>query len=135
MLRMVCALFLLFSFLLPSYASLESIDIVKVCDGDTIKVRCGGEVFNLRLAGIDCYETGKINRAYKQAYLDKITIEEVVERGKFSKEYLRKRLQESKDFKVKITDTGRYGRPVGILYSDGVDMNSELIRKGGCFPY
>ena len=36
--------------------------------------------FYLRLVGIDCYETKNINRAYKQAYTDNLTVEEVIKK-------------------------------------------------------
>lgn len=133
MVRILSIVFILF--ICSSVFSMGKIEIVKVCDGDTVKIKSGKEVFNLRLAGVDCYETGKINRAYKQAYLNKITIEEVVERGKYSKEYLEKRVAQSKDISIKVITTGRYGRPVGHLYLDGINMSYELIKKGKCLPY
>lgn len=80
---------ILFMVALPLYAdSLTPITITKIYDGDTVGARIEGEVFLVRLKGIDCYETMRISRAYRQAYEENITIEEVVERGGKSKEYL-----------------------------------------------
>lgn len=52
---------------LPAFAAIP-IEVLEVYDGDTIKVKVNnGNDFLIRLQGIDCYETSKINRAYKQA--------------------------------------------------------------------
>ena len=74
------SLFLLL-IIMPAYASIP-VEVLKILDGDTIKVKLdSGNKFSIRLIGIDCYETNKINRAYKQAYVNDISIEEVVKRG------------------------------------------------------
>lgn len=132
---MVLFLILYFSLILPVQAGVVPVQVVKVCDGDTVKLKRGKSKFSLRLAGIDCYETGKINRAYKQAYLNKITIEEVVRRGKCSKEYLKARVSSGTNFGMEVTNIGRYKRPIGDFYIDGVKINQEMIKKGGCFAY
>ena len=46
-------------------------------DGDTVRVKIDtGNKFNIRLQGIDCFEVVKIHRAYRQAYLENLTIDE-----------------------------------------------------------
>ena len=51
---------------------------------------------HVRLVGLDCCETTVINRAYKQAYEKKISIDEVIERGKESTDILNRFLAENK---------------------------------------
>ena len=56
-------------------------------DGDTIDVKIEKNTFPVRLIGIDCYETGRIHRAYRQAYDNNLSIDEVIARGKQSTAY------------------------------------------------
>ena len=49
-----------------------------------ITVRIEKNTFPVRLIGIDCYETGRIHRAYHQAYDNNLSIDEVIARGKQS---------------------------------------------------
>lgn len=64
------------------------VKLVKIIDGDTIQVKIDNNKFQVRLIGIDCYETIKIHRAYRQAYENNLSIEEVLKKGIFSKKYL-----------------------------------------------
>ena len=77
----------------PAFAA-EKIEaqVIKVTDGDTIEVLIDNKQETVRLLGVDCYETYPNNRAYKQAYTEKITVEKVVELGKLAKYYVQKEL-------------------------------------------
>ncbi len=117
-------------------AQTESIRITKVTDGDTVKGIVNGKEISIRLTGIDCYETSKRDRAYKQAYLNKMTIEEVVQRGKDSKEILTNLLRTNNNITVQFTDIDkRYKRNVGILYAGEVNVNEYMMQKGGCMCF
>ena len=129
---------ILFLFALPLYAdSLTPITITKIYDGDTVGARIEGEVFLVRLKGIDCYETMRISRAYRQAYEEKITIEEVVKRGERSKEYLSGLFNKVGKDRIYFQFQGvdRYSRALGVLYFGRVNVNEEMINKGGCLVY
>ena len=90
----------------------------------------------MEISGIDCYETSKRDRAYKQAYLNKITIEEVVQKGKESKTILANLLQNQSNVTVKFTDTdNRYNRNVGIIYINDINVNEYMIKNGGCMAF
>ena len=66
------------------------IEIIEIKDGDTVLAKLeNGNKFVIRLYGIDCYESKKIHRAYKQAYLDNISIDDIVEKGLLTKQYLK----------------------------------------------
>ncbi len=125
-------------FLTPAIfaAQTESIRITKITDGDTVKGIVNGKEISIRLSGIDCYETSKRDRAYKQAYLNKMTIEEVVQRGKDSKEILTNLLRTNNNITVQFTDIDkRYKRNVGILYAGEVNVNEYMMQKGGCMCF
>lgn len=129
---------ILFLFALPLYAdSLTPITITKIYDGDTVGARIEGEVFLVRLKGIDCYETMRISRAYRQAYEEKITIEEVVKRGERSKEYLSGLFNKVGKDRIYFQFQGvdRYSRALGVLYFGRVNVNEEMINGGGCLVY
>ena len=129
---------ILFLFALPLYAdSLTPITITKIYDGDTVQAEVEGEVFLVRLKGIDCYETMRINRAYRQAYEEKITIEEVVKRGERSKEYLSGLFNKVGKDRIYFQFQGvdRYSRALGVLYFGRVNVNEEMINGGGCLVY
>ena len=64
------------------------VQLIKIKDGDTIDVKIEKNTFPVRLIGIDCYETGRIHRAYRQAYDNNLSIDEVIARGKQSTAYL-----------------------------------------------
>ncbi len=114
-----------------SKVCLDNIKITKITDGDTVKGIINGKEISIRLSGIDCYETSKRDRAYKQAYLNKITIEEVVEKGKESKTILTNLLQNQNNVTVKFTDVdNRYNRNVGILYINNINVNEYMIKNG-----
>lgn len=129
---------ILFLFALPLYAdSLTPITITKIYDGDTVQAEVEGEVFLVRLKGVDCYETMRISRAYRQAYEEKITIEEVVERGEKSKEYLSGLFNQVGKDRIYFQFQGvdRYSRALGVLYFGRVNVNKEMINGGGCLVY
>ena len=66
-----------------------SAEIVKIIDGDMIILKVNKNEFSARLIGIDCFETNANNRAYKQAYLNNLSIDDVLLRGRNSKKYLK----------------------------------------------
>ena len=113
------------------------ITITKIYDGDTVGARIEGEVFLVRLKGVDCYETMRISRAYRQAYEENITIEEVVERGGKSKEYLSALFNQVGKDRIYFQFQGvdRYSRALGVLYFNKMNVNEEMINKGGCLVY
>lgn len=122
--------------LVMANSCLSQIRITKVSDGDTVKGIVNGKEVSVRLSGIDCYETSKRDRAYKQAYLNKISIEDVVKNGLESKKILANLLRNNNNITFKTTDVDkRYNRLVGILYVGDINVNEYMIQKGGCLVY
>ncbi len=117
-------------------ACLENIKITKVTDGDTVRGIVNGKEMSIRLSGIDCYETSKRDRAYKQAYLNKMSIEDVVKKGKESKEILTNLLKNNNNITVRFTDVDkRYNRNVGIIYAGNLNVNDYMVQNGGCMMF
>lgn len=89
--------------------------VVKVIDGDSLKIQRNGELLEVRLYGIDTPE-------YKQAFSNK------------AKQFT-KRLAYRKVVSVVEKDIDRYGRIVGLVTSQGKLVNRELVRNGFAWYY
>ena len=94
---------------------LESLKIKKIVDGDTVHLFYQDEVYKIRLTEIDAPERD-------QPY------------GSNSTEYLKGLLKEGK-VDADISGTDRYGRKLGRLYWQGMDINRELVSAGYAWVY
>ena len=89
--------------------------VVKVVDGDTLKILQQGKEVTIRLAEIDAPE-------YKQPFWKK------------SKKALEKRVA-GKRVTVEEFDRDQYGRIVGHVYLNDVWINGELVQQGYAYVY
>ncbi|RPH03499.1 MAG: thermonuclease family protein [Alphaproteobacteria bacterium TMED93] len=90
--------------------------LVKVVDGDTIRILDqGSNIIKVRLAGIDAPE---ITQQY----------------GIQSRIALKRMLKDRK-FTIQILNKDRYGRSVGIIYIDQLDVNHNMIKEGNAWAY
>ena len=90
--------------------------VVSIADGDTITMLDSSKKqVKIRLYGIDCPEKG-------QAF------------GKAAKK-LTSRLTYKQMATVTEYDTDRYGRTVGVVLVDGVNINEAIIRAGYAWQY
>ena len=116
-------------------ASKTPVKIVKILDGDTTRAKINDNIFSIRLIGIDCYETTPNNRAYRQAYNNNLTIDEVIKNGKFSKKYLINLYKKSNVQTFEFMGLDYYKRPLGVLYFDDVNINQKMLNHGGCLKF
>ena len=99
--KIFLSILIFFLVVTPSCAASKTpVRIVKILDGDTVRAKINDNIFSIRLIGIDCYETTPNNRAYKQAYNNNLTIDEVIKNGKFSKKYFIYIYYKSTDYKA-----------------------------------
>uniref|UniRef100_UPI0040258498 thermonuclease family protein n=1 Tax=Candidatus Stercorousia sp. TaxID=3048886 RepID=UPI0040258498 len=112
----------------------QKVNLVRVLDGDTVVVsNFLHQEIHVRLVGLDCCETTVINRAYKQAYEKKISIDEVIERGKESTDILNRFLAENKgQLVLKAQGLDKYNRTLGIIYAGKTNINDYMVEKGKC---
>jgi endonuclease YncB( thermonuclease family) len=90
--------------------------VVGVTDGDTITLLDPGkQQIKVRLAEIDTPESG-------QPY------------GKRAKQEL-SGLVFNKMVTVKVQDIDRYGRTVGRVYANSLDVNAEMVKRGAAWVY
>ena len=95
----------------------ELLTEIKVTDGDTVKGKYANELIKIRLAEIDAPEL-------KQTF------------GVESKNCLKELIKQS-DGKVffKFKEKDRYKRYVGWLYSEDLDINLEMVKRGCAWVY
>lgn len=114
--------------------------IVKVIDGDTVRIWMKESNVNVRLAGIDCYETS-VNSHIQHQRNRGDTDESIIERGLRAKSILINKLRAHHPIYLEITGVDeRYGRLVGIFYykdNQGklVSINREMMMTGYCPQY
>jgi len=128
----VFLILILFIFI-NSVSALTQIKVLKIYDGDTIQAQTdGGNKFSIRLIGIDCFETSKINRAYKQAYINKLNIDNVIKKRNKAKIYLEELYKNNSKTSFDFVGVDKYGRVLGVLWFDNFNVNEELLNKGYC---
>jgi len=110
-----CRLFLFLLFL-TSVANAQLVGkVVSIADGDTFTMLVDNEQIKVRLHGIDCPEKS-------QPY------------GNVAKEFLSSSIF-GKVVSVKKLDVDRYGRTIGMVTVDGVNINEKLLEEGLAWHY
>lgn len=97
-------------------ASIISGRVVSIADGDTITILAAGNIqTKIRLYGIDCPEK-------TQAFGDKAK--------KFTSS-----LVGGKNVAITAYDIDKYGRTVGIVYAEEINVNEQIIKAGLAWQY
>lgn len=86
-----------------------------VYDGDTVLMDSAGKKVKIRLAGIDAPELSQ-------------------EFGDKSRSLL-SRLIEKKKISVSVTGEDSYGRFIGTVFIDGLDINAVMLKNGAAWHY
>ncbi len=102
------------------------VELLRVVDGDTVDVRIdlGFNVWHkcrVRLMGINAPESRTRDKEEKK-------------RGLAAKQWLIDRL-EYKEIEMQSYGTGKYGRVLGELFVDGVNINQLMVEKGHAVDY
>lgn len=113
----VLSVFVFCTALLPANATeIYQAKVIGVTDGDTIKVlRTGNKQVKIRLAGIDCPERKQPwGTKAKQAASDLVAGQTVT---------------------IEKLTTDRYGRTIGRVFANGLNVNRSLVEGGNCWVY
>lgn len=90
--------------------------VVKITDGDTLTLLTKKEEqIRVRLAEIDTPERGQPFGRKSQDALSALVWDQ--------------------DIAVRVVDIDRYGRTVGRIYVDGVDVSAEMVIRGAAWVY
>ena len=104
--------------------------VTKIVDGDTIDVLLdmGFDIkyqSRVRLFGIDTPESRTRNREEKV-------------RGLLSKAYLKDAIKKAKKLTIKThkgSETGKFGRILGEIFADGINLNLKMCTEGYAVQY
>lgn len=100
----------------PAFAQTITGKVTGVSDGDTIKVLTADKKeVKIRFDGVDCPETGQPFGSTAKQFTSKAVFGKSVE--------------------VKVKDTDRYGRTVGVVIVDGRNLNQSLVKSGMAWWY
>jgi micrococcal nuclease len=113
-------------------AAERSCEVTRVVDGDTFDAKCSDiQYIRVRLLSIDSYESKRNNRAYKQAYLQHLSVEQIVDKGHKATAVTTKEL-DHKQIKLVYDSThslDKYGRTLGTVFVDNVNINDKLLNE------
>lgn len=136
-------LFLCMASVLLYNTRMQKVYDYKVIDGDTVTVFLEewqgnlNMVQTIRFTDIECNEIKRTAKARQQAKQQNITVEEVVFRGKESKQTLSALLAKHKHeiyFKGQILPHyDVWGRLLGTLYIGDKSVTTYMTNKGKCF--
>jgi endonuclease YncB( thermonuclease family) len=102
---------------LSSQCLAGQLQVVRVTDGDTVKVAGNDEKMTIRLVGIDAPETSKKKNEPGQPFSQKST------------KHLAG-LVLNKSVEIKSYGTDRYGRTLGVIFVGEKNVNLEMIKAG-----
>lgn len=107
--------------------------VLRVIDGDTLKITYEGHKESIRLIGIDCPESKINNKAKKDAARSIHDIAVITSMGKEATQYVKTIIDEgtviSIEFDVQKRD--KYRRLLGYAYlADGKMLNEEIVKAG-----
>jgi endonuclease YncB( thermonuclease family) len=89
--------------------------VVGITDGDTLTLLVDREQVRVRLAQIDAPEIGQPYGKKAKAELSALAYRKLA--------------------RVEVVDIDRYGRTVGEVFADGIDVNREMVREGHAWAY
>jgi endonuclease YncB( thermonuclease family) len=89
--------------------------VVSITDGDTLRILVGKEQVKIRLAGIDAPEKGQAFGTKAKEVLDNMV--------------------KGKTVNVETQGLDMYGRTIGTITIDGLNVNLELVKQGMAWRY
>ena len=125
-------LLIILSFALSLHAQ-ETVKILRVVDGDTLKINYKGKQESIRLIGIDAPESRVNPRAKREAQRTGEDMKTILAMGKEATQFVNTLVKSgdkvSIEFDVEKRDN--YGRLLGYVYlSNGKMLNEEIVKSG-----
>ena len=116
-LHRILASLIIFIFIIPAVCLTSQFKVIKVTDGDTIKVTGNGSNITVRLVGIDAPETSKKKHEPGQPFSRKST-------------QFHANLVLNKSVGVKSYGNDQYGRTLGVVFVKEMNVNLEMVKAG-----
>jgi micrococcal nuclease len=135
--KKILSIFVILAFALPLQAQnilkFESVKVLSVVDGDTLKVNYNAKEESVRLIGIDAPES-RINKKAKQdAQRSGEDLKTITAMGKEATNYVKTLVQPGDIVKIEfdVQRRDKYGRLLAYVYlSDGKMLNEEIVKAG-----
>ncbi len=111
----------------------QTTTVIRVVDGDTLKVRYWGKKESIRLIGIDTPESRVNKKAKRDAKRSGQDIETITAMGKKASEYVENLVKTGDLITIEFDaqQRDRYGRLLGYIYlSNGKMLNEEIVKAG-----
>jgi len=125
---------LVFIVAIPLYAQdHDKVTVVRVVDGDTLKVSYWGKEESIRLIGIDTPESRVNKKTKKDSKRSGQDIETIIEMGKRATEYVESLVKAGDTITIEfdVQEMDRYERLLGYVYlSNGEMLNEEIVKAG-----
>ncbi len=124
---------LILTFLSSSLHAQQTTTVVRIVDGDTLKVRYWGKDESIRLIGIDTPESRANKKAKKDAKRSGQDIKTITSMGKRATEYVKSLVKPGDLITIEFDaqQRDRYGRLLGYVYlSNGKMLNEEIVKAG-----
>ena len=107
--------------------------ILKIVDGDTIKIEYDGTKENVRLIGIDTPESRANSKAKKDAERSGKNLETIIAMGKAATNYVKSIIEPGINIEIEldIQSRDKYGRLLGYVYlTNGEMLNEKIVNAG-----
>jgi len=107
--------------------------VLRVLDGDTLKIEHQGRIESLRLIGIDTPESRVNKKAKKDAARNQEDIKKIISLGREATRYLKRLVKPGDTIKIEFDRRIRdkYGRLLGYVYlPNGKMLNEEIVKAG-----
>ena len=121
------------TFLSSSLHAQQTTTVVRVVDGDTLKVRYWGKEESIRLIGIDTPESRVNKKAKRDAKRSGQDIKTITAMGTRATEYVESLVKTGDLITIEfgVQQRDRYGRLLGYVYlSNGKMLNEEIVKAG-----
>lgn len=129
----ILSLILVLVFLSSYLYSEQSITVVRIVDGDTLKINYKGQKESVRLIGIDTPESRVNKKTKKDAKRSEQDIETIIAMGKIATAYVEGLVKPGDTITIEfdVQERDRYGRLLGYVYlSNGKMLNEEIVKAG-----
>ena len=131
-LKRLFPLLIILSFALSLHAQ-ETVKILRVVDGDTLKINYKGKQESIRLIGIDAPESGVNPRAKREAQRTGEDMKTILAMGKEATQFVNTlvKLGDKVSIEFDVEKRDKYGRLLGYVYlSNGKMLNEEIVKSG-----
>lgn len=111
----------------------QAATLLRVIDGDTIRIRMGREEETVRFVGIDTPEREANDKALRDSKRSKTDVKIIVSQGLSAKRHLESLIHEGSALRLEfdVEERDHYGRLLAYVYSsDGTMLNESMLRDG-----